>query len=199
VHDAAGTPTTFAAVFEDNFDTIFGYFARRVPRAEVPDLTAETFRLAHGAWDRFDPTRPSARPWLYGFAANVLRHHQRSRAREGHAHARLATRAHDTGEAERTIDDRLASIDAERRWPEVAAALDALTPIDRDALLLLAWEDLSYAEIAEATDVPIGTVRSRLNRARRQVRELLGADGQQPVDNPSHDNPSAPEEALRHG
>ena len=198
VHDAEG-PTgpslTFATVFEAHFDTIFGYFARRAPRGDVPDLTAETFRLAHGAWDRFDRTRPSARPWLYGFAANVLRHHQRSHTREAHAQVRLAARPDDQGDAQRVIEQRLEAIDAERRWPAVATALEALAPIDREALLLLAWEELSYAEIAEATGVPVGTVRSRINRARRQVRELLGEDGQQPDD----ERVSAHEEAHRHG
>ena len=54
--------------------------------------------------------------------------------------------------------------------------------VAREALLLLAWEELSYADIAVATGVPVGTVRSRINRARRQVRELLVGDGQRPVD-----------------
>ena len=189
----AGPPISFASVFEDWFETIFRYFARRVPRSDVPDLTAETFRLAHASWARFDPDRGSPRPWLYGIAANVLRHHQRSHTREQRALARVVA----SGPISTTPDDtdhRIDGLDAAQQWPEVAAALDHLADIDREALLLLAWEELSYGEIADATGVPVGTVRSRINRARRQVRERLGGDGQQGDD----DAVSTPELSLIH-
>lgn len=55
----------------------------------------------------------------------------------------------------------------------VVAALEALPPRERDALLLLAWADLSYDEIAEALHVPVGTVRSRIHRARQALRARL--------------------------
>ena len=64
-------------------------------------------------------------------------------------------------------------IDAQR---PLATALAALTAGDRHVLLLVAWADLTYQEVAEALDIPVGTVRSRLNRARRKVRTALGAD-----------------------
>lgn len=59
----------------------------------------------------------------------------------------------------------------------LAAALAGLSRADRDVLLLVAWGGLSYEEIAEALQVPVGTVRSRLHRARRKVRQVLGAEG----------------------
>lgn len=62
--------------------------------------------------------------------------------------------------------------------PVLAQALTALRPGDRDVLLLHAWGDLSYQEIAEALGVPVGTVRSRLARARGVVREQLAVSGQ---------------------
>lgn len=187
-------PEAFGLLFDRHGDAVFGYFARRVPRVEVPDLVAETFRIAFDGRDRFDPDRVRARPWLYGLATNVLRHHLRSARREQAAHLRLVAPAGPIGDE----DAVAASIDAAAEWPAVAAAVARLAPIDREAVLLLAWEQLSYAEIAEATGVPVGTVRSRINRARRQLRELVAREprdgtGQLPVDTTST------EEVLDHG
>jgi RNA polymerase sigma factor (sigma-70 family) len=182
----------FDIVFREHVDTIFRYFARRVSRHDAADLTAETFRLAYGAWDRFDHNQPSARPWLYGIAGNVLRHHVRSAGRERAALDRVgAVRAPDT-DALGAVD---AAIDAAQAWPAVRDALARLSPSDREALLLFSWEELSYTEIAVATQVPIGTVRSRINRARRLVCELIGLDGQHPVDTPPHTRQEATEHA----
>jgi RNA polymerase sigma-70 factor (ECF subfamily) len=58
----------------------------------------------------------------------------------------------------------------------LAGALAGLSAPDRHVLLLVAWAELTYQEVAEALDIPVGTVRSRLNRARRKVRTALGAD-----------------------
>lgn len=187
-------PEAFGLLFDRHADAVFGYFARRVPRPEVPDLVAETFRLAFDARDRFDPERARARPWLYGLATNVLRHHLRSARREQAAHLRLAPPGGPVTD-EDAVD---ASIDAAAEWPVVAAAIDGLAAIDREALLLMAWEELTYAEIAEATGVPLGTVRSRINRARRQLRELVGRE---PVDRPGQlpGVPTPTEEVLDHG
>ncbi|HEU5149643.1 MAG TPA: RNA polymerase sigma factor [Iamia sp.] len=172
-------PAVFGEVFDRHADAVFGFFARRVPRSEVPDLVAETFRLAFDTRARFDAERVRARPWLYGIATNVLRHHLRGARRHQAAHLRLAAPPDDAEGGEAAVVD---AVDAAASWPAVAAALDRLAEIDREALLLLAWDDLSYAEIAEATDVPVGTVRSRLNRARRQLRAGLARtpDPQEP-------------------
>ncbi len=58
----------------------------------------------------------------------------------------------------------------------LGAAVFLLLPLIRHVLLLVAWADLGYQEVAQALDIPVGTVRSRLNRARRKVRAALGAD-----------------------
>ena len=79
------------------------------------------------------------------------------------------------GHADR-IDNRVSAAVVQR---DLAAALAGLSAGDRDVLLLVAWADLSYEETATALNIPIGTVRSRLNRARRKVREALG--GQNPA------------------
>lgn len=182
-------PEAFGLLFDRHGDAVFGFFARRVPRAEVPDLVAETFRVAFDGRHRFDGARVRARPWLYGVATNVLRHHLRSARREHAAHLRLVAPVG----ASDAVDAVAAAVDAAAEWPAVAAALAALAPIDREALLLLAWEELSYADIAAAVGVPVGTVRSRVNRARRQLRELVDGTGQLPVDT------KTTEEVLDHG
>ena len=70
-----------------------------------------------------------------------------------------------------------AALDARLLFPRVANAIEALPDDEREALLLFAWEELPYQSVAEALDLPIGTVRSRLNRARARLRELLEPKG----------------------
>jgi RNA polymerase sigma factor (sigma-70 family) len=97
--------------------------------------------------------------------------HRRGEARRLRASARMAA-------VEQT--DRRASaaaLDARLLFPRVADAIEALPDEERNLLLLFAWEDLSYQSMAEALELPIGTVRSRLNRARAHLRELLEPKG----------------------
>jgi len=67
-----------------------------------------------------------------------------------------------------------AKVSAEGSRGQLAGALAALPARHRDVLLLIAWGDLDYAEAAEALGVPVGTVRSRLHRARTKLRQALG-------------------------
>lgn len=161
-------PRSFAVVFERHFDAIFRYLRRRVGSVQGEELAAETFAQAFAARGRFDGAYTDARPWLYGIAVNLLRRRYRTEERELRAYARSGF-------------DPLAADDAPMDGADaraVAAALAELPPIERETLLLYAWAELGYAEIAAALDIPIGTVRSRLSRARARVRELLVAGGQ---------------------
>jgi RNA polymerase sigma-70 factor (ECF subfamily) len=124
----------------------------------------------------YDCARENARPWLYGIATNLLSRHRRSEMRRIRATARLRSRQ---GPSDDPADAVAASVDAQQLWPRVADALALLTEEERDALLLFVWEELSYQEIAAALDVPVGTVRSRLNRAREHLRELGEASGRE--------------------
>lgn len=82
-------------------------------------------------------------------------------------------------------DERVAAAAVRRR---LAGALAALPARDRETLLLVAWAELTYEQVAEALDIPIGTVRSRLNRARRRMRRALGdTDPTAPSEEPSHE------------
>ena len=69
--------------------------------------------------------------------------------------------------------------DAASRWRLVAELVSTLPEPERDALLLHVWEGLSYDEVAAALGVPVGTVRSRLHRARGRLRELVAASGRE--------------------
>jgi RNA polymerase sigma factor (sigma-70 family) len=160
-------PRAFVDVFERHFDAIHRYLRRRVGDAIADELTAQTFAQAFEHRKRFDGRRLDARPWLYGIAHNLLRHHYRDEERALRAYART------------DVDPiHESAADAGLPGAEVADALAALSPGERDVLLLVAWAELEYAEVAEALGIPVGTVRSRLNRARGRIRELLERSGQ---------------------
>jgi RNA polymerase sigma-70 factor (ECF subfamily) len=147
---------------------VYRYLYRRVGPDAVEELTADTFVVAFDLRERFEAE--NALPWLYGIAANILRRHLRTEDRRERAHAREGSLVA-IGSADDQIEDRL---DVAAAVPRLAAALEQLEPRDREVLLLFAWEELSYQEIAESLDIAKGTVASRLSRARRCMRERLG-------------------------
>jgi RNA polymerase sigma factor (sigma-70 family) len=167
-------PRVFAAVFDRHYDAVHRYLARRVGSDLADDLAADTFTTAFDARRRYDTAHLDARPWLFGIATNLLRHHRRGEARRLRAYARLDRPADPDG----GFGGIEARVDAGRAGPAIADALTRLSAGDRDVLLLFAWADLRYEEIAVALRIPVGTVRSRLHRARRRVRELLVDSGQ---------------------
>lgn len=167
-------PARFGLIFERHHGAVHHYLQRRVGLDEADDLAAATFVTAFRSRSRYNAERRDARAWLFGIATNLLRHHWRRERRRLRAYARsgIDPIAPDIEEAH----DR---VDAERAGPRLASALASLSRAQRDVLLLHAWADLSDAEIAEALDVPLGTVRSRLSRARDRIREQISPSGQQ--------------------
>lgn len=165
---AIGDTSRFGEIFDRYFATIHAYLTRRLDRSRADDLTGEVFRVAFDTRARYDPDLGGVRPWLYGIANNVLRRHLRDGERAERAWARLPAPAHtdDTGR----LDEQL---DAQLRSALLQQALDRLLPADREALVLFAVEELTYSEIAAVMDTPIGTVRSRISRARSQLRAHL--------------------------
>jgi RNA polymerase sigma-70 factor (ECF subfamily) len=166
-------PRAFMPLVQRHQRVLFGYLARRIGRDLAEDVTSETFTRAFAQRHRFDTTRDDARPWLFGIATNLLRNQARSEVRQLRAYQRhgVHDRSHDDHDAS---DARL---DASAQSRVLAGALEQLKPGDREALLMFAWNEMSYEDIAEALDIPVGTVRSRLNRARRIVQEHLSAHG----------------------
>jgi RNA polymerase sigma-70 factor (ECF subfamily) len=169
-------PGRFGAIFDRHATIVFRYLVRRVGVDEAESLLGDVFRVAFEKRADYDAERPNARPWLYGIATNLLAHHRRTEARRIGATARLLARR---PAGDDTSDQVVERLDAEALWPHIADAVAALPEGERDALLLFAWEELSYDEIACALEVPVGTVRSRLNRARETLRELRAATGRQ--------------------
>jgi RNA polymerase sigma-70 factor (ECF subfamily) len=169
-------PPRFAVLYDRHAGLVFRFLVRRVGRDVADELLGDTFRIAFERRATYQSARPNARPWLYGIATNLVARHRRAEGRRLRAMSRVAT----TPRPDRLADDDLAAaLDAERLWPAVARAVLELPGPERDALLLYAWEELTDEEIAIALDIPVGTVRSRLNRARRRLRELRSTDGEQ--------------------
>ncbi|MFN8185861.1 MAG: RNA polymerase sigma factor [Gaiellales bacterium] len=169
-------PAAFGEVFERHFGSVHAYAQRRAGAELADDVAAETFVQAFARRRRYDLIRPDARPWLLGIATNVLHRHWRTERRRLRAY-------------ERSLDP---AGDAEPAAPAGLLAVVAKLPRrDRDALLLYAWADLSYEEIALALDCPVGTVRSRIARARRLLQAALA------VDRPLRPAPEPSKEASR--
>lgn len=173
-------PARFGTVYDRHAGALFRFLVRRVGRDTAEPLLGDVFRIAFERRASFDCDYGSARPWLYGIATNVLAKHRRAEARRLRATAELAaSRPPATTPMDDTGEQVASAVDAATMWPSVADAIAALPDGERDALLLYVWEDLSYDEIAAALEVPIGTVRSRLNRARTRLRELDSTRGEQ--------------------
>lgn len=160
---ARRSPPDFAAVFDRHYERIYAYAARRLGRDLAEDVASETFLIAFSRIATYDTTRPDAAPWLYGIASNLVARHGRAEARRYRAMAKLAPDVP-------VPDVDPTYLDARGR---LAAALSRLSREERDVLLLVAWAGLSQPEVAAALDVPAGTVRSRLHRARQEMRLAL--------------------------
>lgn len=169
-------PEHFGTIFDRYATVLFRYLVRRVGVDEADPLLGEVFRVAFERRASYDCDRPNARPWLYGIATNLLAHHRRGEARRVRAMGRLLAGQLPPGDHSEVV---VSAVDAGNLWPRVAHALSRLPDAERDALLLLVWEELSYEEIAVAVGVPVGTVRSRLNRARARLRELENSCGRE--------------------
>ncbi len=135
----------------------------------------ETFLVAFERRERYDLSYDSALPWLLGIATVLIRKHRG-------AEARILRAVAASGPPDTVVIDRDERLDASRAVGELAAAIRRMPARDRDALLLYAWADLDYEGVALALDVPVGTVRSRLNRARRVLRQSAGAQPAEEVD-----------------
>lgn len=172
-------PARFGTVYDRHAGALFRFLVRRVGRDTADPLLGDVFRIAFERRASFDTAYAGARPWLYGIATNVLAKHRRTEARRLRATAELAATRVPMATRADAADDIAAAVDAATIWPSVVDAVAALPDGERDALLLYAWEDLSYDEIAAALEIPVGTVRSRLNRARGRLRELDSTRGEQ--------------------
>jgi RNA polymerase sigma factor (sigma-70 family) len=164
--ESRDVPARFGDIFDRHAAAIFRYLARRIGPDDASDLLADVFLGAFEARFRYDPDFSTALPWLYGIASNRLGKHFRRRAGELKMLDRLAARSEPDDGADAVAD----VVDAQLQVRAMAKLLDELPGGEREVLLLYAWEALTYEETATALDIPVGTVRSRLNRTRRRLR-----------------------------
>ena len=160
-------PGAFSEIFERHARPVGGYIRRRIGADAVDDVLSETFLVAFRRRDIFDRRWDSARPWLLGIATTVVKSHRAAEARQWRAFEASASAGAVDAEMPHAAAD--ARIDAGAALGALIPRIAALAPKDRDTLLLHAWGDLTYEQIALALGVPIGTVRSRLNRVRRKL------------------------------
>ena len=165
-----GQPEAFGELFDRHAEPLLRFFVRRVGPMEAGGLVGEVFRIAFERRSAYDGRDSSARPWLYGIGSNLLRTRRRTEARGVRARAMLLADPEEYRAPEGLLNARLA-------LPKLADAIDSLPEADRAALLMFALEELGYAEIASALEIPVGTVRSRISRARRKLRELVPEEG----------------------
>lgn len=161
-----GDRAAFDALVRRYQDPVLRFVTWSIGDDEADDAAQDVFVEVHRSlanWRR----RSTFRTWLYGVARNVCRRHVRRVAARGHVHGGI------------DVDDlpgasnpalRVAQGDANAL---LLRAIAQLPPDQRVTLMLRAWEGLRYDEIAAATDVPVGTVRSRLHTARRTLAEAI--------------------------
>jgi RNA polymerase sigma factor (sigma-70 family) len=173
---AGGDDRAFAALYERHARAVYNFCFRRTANwSRAEDLVADVFLVA---WRRqaevvISTESGSTLPWLLGVALNVVRNASRSQRRGDHALGRLDARA---AEEDFSADLVLRLAD-EQQMKAVLEQVKELPEQEQDALALCAWAGLGYEEAAVALGVPVGTVRSRLSRARSHLRELLEASG----------------------
>lgn len=169
-------PAMFSDIFDRHHSELYRYLCRQVGADLAGDLAAETFVTAFARRGSYRLDSKDARPWLYGIAHNLLRNHQRQQRRRLAAYVRHGAlpAADAAAEAQFAMADaRADSVTDNARLTQILARMPER---DREVLQLFVWAEMSYAEVAEALGIPVGTVRSRLNRARRALRALLEND-----------------------
>jgi RNA polymerase sigma factor (sigma-70 family) len=165
---AADDGDAFGAVFDRHARSVYNYAFRRAGDwSQAEEIVALTFLEAWRRRGEVQLDGDSARPWLLGVATNVLRNWSRARRRYASALERLAVADLDPGWNENEIVDRVA---AERTATVLSAAIGRLPHRQRDVVWLCLVEDQTYQDAATALGIPVGTVRSRLSRARERLR-----------------------------
>ena len=182
VRRSVGEPRCFEELVALHGPRVHAYLARRAPAA-ADDLSSEVWLVAFERRSRYDPELGVVVGWLFGIARNVLlAHYRRERS---HQHQELPTWQEGSSDDWAQVDARL---DAAQTAPELRAALRVLSTEDREVLLLVAWEQLTPSEAARVLDIPAGTARSRLHRARASLASSL-AGRLQPAHQVSHPAP----------
>jgi RNA polymerase sigma factor (sigma-70 family) len=153
-------PGAFGDLFDRHARVVHAYVGRRLGDGLADDVVAETFRIAFERRATFDPELGEVRTWLFGIATNVIRQHARAEERRLRALGSV-----------RPVSDQ-----SHGSTVDIGESLARLESSDREVVVLIAWEDMTYQQAADVLGIPIGTVRSRLNRARTQLRNSLAQE-----------------------
>lgn len=166
----SGDRAAFTEIFDQHARVVYAYAVRTTGDwATAEDVMSLTFLEAWRLRDHLRAEVRSVRPWLLGIATNVMRNTARAVRRHRAAMSRLPP-----VEALPDFSDAVVGrmVDAER-LAAAARALGRLKTGEREVFALVVWSGLGYAAAAEALCVPVGTVRSRLSRAREKLRDLV--------------------------
>lgn len=173
---AGGDADAFGALFERHADAVYNHcFRRTADWAVAEDLTSLVFLQAWRRRRAVRMTGETVLPWLLAVANNLLRNADRMSRRQRRLLARLRPAAEPDTEPD--VGEELAArLDDERTMRRIREGLDRLPAADQEVLSLVAWSGLSYADAAVVLEVPVGTVKSRLARARSRLRQMLPDD-----------------------
>ncbi|WP_232344876.1 RNA polymerase sigma factor [Actinoplanes awajinensis] len=207
----AGDADAFGDLFDEHAQAVYRYAAwMDGDAAGAEDVVSLTFLEAWRIRDTLRPDgesphpdgesprpdgespRPdgeSLRPWLLGIATNVLRNRRRAARRHRAAMSRLPV----GGAVPDFADEVVGRMHDSDQLTAATAALTALRRTDREVFLLCVWQQVDYAAAAEALDIPVGTVRSRLSRARVRLRTLAEVE----LHHRRRQEPDAERHALR--
>lgn len=172
-----GDPAAFAELFDAYARAVYNHaFRLTADWSAAEDVMSATFMEAWRRRASVERDRGSLRPWLLGIATNVARSQYRGNRRYRNA----AEAAAAAGAAQEQVDDHAEEtagrLDDRRRIAATLTALSLLKRPEREVLTLCLWEGLEYTEAARVLGIPVGTVRSRLSRARGRLRKLADAE-----------------------
>lgn len=168
----AGDPDAFGSLFDDYARAVYNHAFRLTGDwSAAEDVLSLAFLEAWRLRETVDLDGGSLRPWLLGIATNTARNIRRAARRHEAAVSRLPR----AGVIPDFAEDLVGRIDDVGQVAALQAALSRLRRAEREVVALCVWSGLDYAAAAQALDVPVGTVRSRLSRARRKLRRFAGA------------------------
>ncbi|GGY58711.1 RNA polymerase sigma factor [Streptomyces omiyaensis] len=166
----SGDRAAFAEIFDEHARVVYAHAVRTTGDwAVAEDVMSLTFLEAWRLRDKMAAEVGSVRGWLLGIATNVMRNTARAARRHREAMSRLP-RPESLPDFSDEVVGQLAD---GQRLAAVARALRRLKQSEREVFTLVVWSDLGYAAAAEALRIPVGTVRSRLSRAREKLRGLV--------------------------
>ena len=169
----AGDPDAFGALFDEHAKAVYNQaFRQTLNWSTAEEVVSLTFLEAWRLRGRIEEGDGSLRPWLLGIALNVTRNVTRAARRHQAAMSRLPVPPPEPDFAE----DLASQLDDSAELRRVQAALEGLRPGEREVIVLCVWSGLDYAAAAEALGVPVGTVRSRMFRARDKLRRAAPSE-----------------------